>query len=401
MSQPKTYREKSRVFFYREFKNIVKLKQGILLSEQSEYQNAHSKLKIKCINNHVFSKSLNDVKKHWCAECKLYINELICKASIEYLLDKPFVKIRPKWLLNTETNYRLELDMYNDDLKMAVEYNGAQHYKLVNFFHTDESKLKEQQHKDALKKDLCIKNNVFLIIVPYTIKSDNICTFIANKLLEKNYEIKDAKTFDPYTIYRFQSRLENIKKIIQEKGGELLEGGYITRYSPVKVKCKNGHVWDTKVAYILRGSWCKECLKKPFKIKPLIKKQITYKLSPEKLKEIKTKSFEKRSETMKNQREECRQTITEKVCGNCEKLKPISEYNNKNDAKDGLQPYCKICVAQIKREWRAKKKIDIMEEKITFNCDKCDKVYTSQDSLTRHSNNKHQEINSRSSRIRT
>lgn len=78
-----------------------------------------------------------------------------------------FEKIRPKWLLNINSNYPLELDLYNDKLKIAVEYNGKQHYEFCPYFHKNEDHFIKQQERDLLKNELCIKNGIKLINIHY------------------------------------------------------------------------------------------------------------------------------------------------------------------------------------------------------------------------------------------
>src|SRR5579884_2904756 len=45
-----------------------------------------------------------------------------------------FGPIRPDFLKNV-TGYNLELDCYCEELKLAVEFQGKQHYEYVQFFH--------------------------------------------------------------------------------------------------------------------------------------------------------------------------------------------------------------------------------------------------------------------------
>ena len=60
--------------------------------------------------------------------------------------------------------------MYNKDLKLAFEYNGRQHYKFIPFFHKTYSEFLNLQENDRIKKKLCKKNGITLIIIPYTVK---------------------------------------------------------------------------------------------------------------------------------------------------------------------------------------------------------------------------------------
>jgi len=65
---------------------------------------------------------------------------------------------------------KLEYDGYNDDLKLAFEYNGIQHYEYSPFFHSNNiKKFEKQQNNDTLKKDLSHQNGIYLIVVPYWI----------------------------------------------------------------------------------------------------------------------------------------------------------------------------------------------------------------------------------------
>lgn len=109
--------------------------------------------------------------------------ETECRRAIEKLTNKPFPKARPNFLKNHITGgHKLELDCYNADLKMAVEYNGEQHYKYIPYFHTSKDAYHNIKYRDEMKKRLCAENNITLIIVPYTVKHDNIEAFIAGQL---------------------------------------------------------------------------------------------------------------------------------------------------------------------------------------------------------------------------
>ena len=109
--------------------------------------------------------------------------EAICRRTMENQYGKKFINVRPDWLVNPVTGRKLELDVYNDELKIAIEYNGQQHAKFVKKFHLTEDKFKQQQYRDLIKQDLCQKNNVLLITVPHTVSFKNIPTYIKNQLI--------------------------------------------------------------------------------------------------------------------------------------------------------------------------------------------------------------------------
>jgi hypothetical protein len=112
--------------------------------------------------------------------------ERTCCEVMERIYGKPFKSVRPKWLRNPETNSNLELDCYNDDLKIAVEYNGSQHYKYPNQYHNSESKFIGQVRRDQYKFDTCEKNGVYIIRVPYTVPYNQIEKYIRERLPDKS-----------------------------------------------------------------------------------------------------------------------------------------------------------------------------------------------------------------------
>lgn len=90
-----------------------------------------------------------------------------CRKWLEETFGVPFPRVRPEWLKNDVTNRNLELDCYNEDLKLAVEFNGKQHYEYHPRFHMSQEDYEYSQYKDELKKTLCLENKVELIVVPY------------------------------------------------------------------------------------------------------------------------------------------------------------------------------------------------------------------------------------------
>ncbi len=110
--------------------------------------------------------------------------EKICRETMEKIFGVPFKNTRPNWLKNNLTGRCLELDCYNEELKLAVEYNGQSHYLWPNYLNQTYDTFQSQVKRDELKKELCEKQGVYLIIVPYNIESHLIPTFIIKNLPE-------------------------------------------------------------------------------------------------------------------------------------------------------------------------------------------------------------------------
>lgn len=97
-------------------------------------------------------------------------NEQRCRAIFERLCAPHAVQrnVRPRWLRNPETGRNLELDMYCPDLRLACEYNGSQHYHESELHRPGSDDFRRQQRRDRLKKRLCERHGVRLIVVPFT-----------------------------------------------------------------------------------------------------------------------------------------------------------------------------------------------------------------------------------------
>jgi hypothetical protein len=80
----------------------------------------------------------------------------------------PFVfdKIRPEWLRSPLTYELIELNGYNEQLKIAFEYQGEHHAKLSYFNNYDKQLLFEQQERDNHKVSECARRGITLIVIP-------------------------------------------------------------------------------------------------------------------------------------------------------------------------------------------------------------------------------------------
>jgi hypothetical protein len=107
----------------------------------------------------------------------------------QVIFGKPFIKTRPDFLKNNVTGHNLELDLYNDDLKLAIEYSGAQHYKYIPFFHKNYEHFQTQKYRDEIKKMLCEKNGIKLIEIPYTVKLKDMENFIRLQAKKLGFDI--------------------------------------------------------------------------------------------------------------------------------------------------------------------------------------------------------------------
>ncbi|NVM31563.1 MAG: hypothetical protein HWN65_22185 [Candidatus Helarchaeota archaeon] len=170
-----------------ELQELIRERGGKLRS--TEYVNARTKVEVECKEGHIWEAIPDSIKRGtWCPECNLGRHERLCRLIFESIFDKQFQKSRPTWLLNDWEN-QMELDGYNQELKLAFEYQGRQHYELVPYFHKSIEELERMKANDKKKLYLCEKNGVTLIIIPYTIRSREMLDYIIKMCKEKYLNI--------------------------------------------------------------------------------------------------------------------------------------------------------------------------------------------------------------------
>jgi hypothetical protein len=113
--------------------------------------------------------------------------ELKAKFVLESIFKRPFLKIRPQFLRNDVTGQNLEIDLYNDELKLGVEVNGDQHYRFIPYFHRNKEAFRNQRYRDEMKKVKCRDNGITLIEIPYKVGEDGLKPYLVNKLRLEGY----------------------------------------------------------------------------------------------------------------------------------------------------------------------------------------------------------------------
>lgn len=110
--------------------------------------------------------------------------EKATREALFKIFGKPFNKIRPNFLNNPVTGGKnnLEIDCYNEELRLGVEVQGQQHYKYTPYFHKNYEAFMNQKYRDELKRRMCKDNGITLIEVPYSVKVDNIEDFLRSEI---------------------------------------------------------------------------------------------------------------------------------------------------------------------------------------------------------------------------
>ena len=128
------------------------------------YVGINEKMDWECGLGHKWSACFRNIKHldQWCPSC-LYKNEQKCREIFERLTGKLFPKKRGIF-----SNPYLELDGYNEELKIGFEYQGRQHYVFVDHFHRNGPEdLEDQQKRDVQKREECERLGIRLIEIPH------------------------------------------------------------------------------------------------------------------------------------------------------------------------------------------------------------------------------------------
>jgi hypothetical protein len=179
----------------------------------------------QCKHGHKFSAKYSTIKsqKVWCPYCSQSVGERAVRYVFEAIFKKEFIKSRPKWLIN-KLGKRLELDGYCEELSLAFEHNGKQHYS--SDYHRGTDKLMDN---DKIKLALCQQFGVNLITVPEVpslLNFEDLSPYIVKEIQNRGISIpKDTIIPNIDSSFRWSEtteeerlrRLERAKKYIESK----------------------------------------------------------------------------------------------------------------------------------------------------------------------------------------
>ncbi len=250
----------------KEMQDLANQRGGVCIS--LDYKNDATKLKWKCSENHIWEATPNNIKHgKWCPTCSEGLGERVCRLYFQKIFQKPFIKVRPEWLRN-KTGFPLELDGYCEELKIAFEHQGRQHYKKTSLFQSNFA-------RDEYKRTLCKKNGVKLIEIPEVLtdtKIEDLKEFIRKQCelqkikLPKDFKAVQVSYLEIFTYTKNQEKqllINNSLAIINSKNGRHLETtindkGILT----FKTICENQHQWTLNYYNLANGKWCPYCYRK-------------------------------------------------------------------------------------------------------------------------------------------
>jgi len=151
---------------------------------------------------------------------------------------------RPEWLTGTNGT-RLELDFYIEELSIAAEVQGNQHYFFVEFFHKTFDKFRDQRKRDEDKQIVCRTRGIKLYEI-LTEKDADILVKDIQNLTKIEVPVKPQKGATEILkhdqLMKIKYHLEDSKRLVIEalsaRDFRLLEREYPRMKSHVKTLIK-------------------------------------------------------------------------------------------------------------------------------------------------------------------
>lgn len=245
--------------------NIIVRKFGQV---ENIYYNQGWKVDYTCGLNHKLTKNVKDIFQGvWCKLCNCRIAEEASRQYLEKIFDNKFPSIRPSWLKSSVTGMNLELDGYCAELNLAFEHQGHHHY-LDSYGNLD-----RVQRNDKLKKEMCDKIGIKLIIIPDLnfFKNENDildyileqCDNLKLNTVNRNVSVDQSLIFNSKKLTEFNKILKNIK----DQGWSTTNTTYKDRNDIFNLSCVNKHKLTRLATKLSSGSfYCRDCNEQNFSI---------------------------------------------------------------------------------------------------------------------------------------
>lgn len=142
------------------------------IDEQKSKENSEKRIvwKCQCDCGNISFITAHSLKQNNTLSCgclniskgEYLLEKLLKENNINYQKQYSFKDLKEKRVL------RFDFAIFNNDnkLKCLIEYQGEQHFKIVEYFGGEENFIKQQKY-DEEKRKYCERNNIKLIEIPY------------------------------------------------------------------------------------------------------------------------------------------------------------------------------------------------------------------------------------------
>lgn len=166
--------------------NAIKIHGNKYNYSKVEYILSNQKVIIICPEHGEFLQTPNSHSSQECgcpvcnsSKGELKICEYLEKNKINFTIQEWFENSKTQ-CINPKTGFSLLFDFYLPDYNLAIEYDGEQHFRSVNWFGGKEG-LESQQYRDQIKNQYCKDNNIELLRIRWN-QFNNIEEILKGKI---------------------------------------------------------------------------------------------------------------------------------------------------------------------------------------------------------------------------
>lgn len=211
---------------------------GRLLTRK--YSGVMGSYEFECSRKHRWKTTYNKIENsgQWCPICsKGSKSEELLRVALEQILLTNFKRVRPTWLRNRQ-GIIMELDGYSEELSVAFEYQGRQHYEKVGYLQNHN--LNQIQSNDKQKIRICRTRGIKLLVISY---KDDYRSFpkVAKKQLKSlGFDVSKydfTQIIDWNLAYNRADKLEELKNRLASKNITLISKKWLGGTYRYQVKC--------------------------------------------------------------------------------------------------------------------------------------------------------------------
>jgi len=198
-----------------DLKTIIEKRGGTILT--LDYRGVDGSYDFLCNLGHANRNMFKKIEKgQWCPTCNSHSkSEEITRTILENLFEAKFPKRRPKWLRNSRGRL-MELDGFAEEIGIAFEYQGEQHFKESTLYKTD---LNQRILDDQMKLQLCADRGIVLLVFSYLDKFQDFHKIARAQLLKfgKQISVDFSKSIDYQSAYIREDRLQELRDLLNPK----------------------------------------------------------------------------------------------------------------------------------------------------------------------------------------
>ena len=146
------------------FRTVVAERNGTVVGT---YVNTYTKVELQCEKGHIFSARPNNITHgKWCRKCGLA--ESNGERVVRLCLEQRNISHRVEATFDWMPKKRYDFNFIHNERNYIIEFDGIQHFQLVEYFHKDEETFHRRQEVDVDKTFNAISKGHYMIRIAYS-----------------------------------------------------------------------------------------------------------------------------------------------------------------------------------------------------------------------------------------